>query len=48
MAGVWEKPRWEEAALKRSSARSGEGEDAMRCASSEWWRYRNVSVVGTG
>ena len=32
MAGVLEKPRWEEAALKRSSARCAEGEDAMRRA----------------
>lgn len=48
MAGVWEKPRWEEAALKRSSARCAEGEDSMRRASSGWWRYRGRRVGGGG
>lgn len=45
---MWEKPRWEEAALKRSSARCAEGEDAMRRASSGWWRYRGGRVGGGG
>uniref|UniRef100_A0A0A9AJH4 Uncharacterized protein n=1 Tax=Arundo donax TaxID=35708 RepID=A0A0A9AJH4_ARUDO len=34
VAGVWENPRWDAAALKRSSARCAEGEEAMRRVSS--------------
>nr|CAB3470006.1 unnamed protein product [Digitaria exilis] len=48
VAGVWEKPRWAEAALKRSSARCAEGDDAMRRTSSGWWRYRGGGGEGGG